>query len=88
MIKYKLKRLEEIYAYDYPVCEIKDCIEKSDRLAMTETRFVDFCSKNITKNIYWETMREILLSVLTGLDAVLHLLHSNCQFQPRQFFQA
>ena len=46
MIKYKLKQAEEVFAYDYPVCEIKDCIEKSDRLAMTETRFVDFCKKH------------------------------------------
>lgn len=46
MIKFKLKRVEELYSYDYPVCEVKDCIEKSERLAMTETRFVDFCKKH------------------------------------------
>jgi len=43
MIRYKLKRYEEVLAYDYSVCEVKDCENKSDRLAMTETRFVDFC---------------------------------------------
>jgi hypothetical protein len=54
MIKYKLKRAEEVYAYDYPVCEIKDCTEKSDRLAMTETRFVDFCKKHHEEYILGE----------------------------------
>jgi len=46
MIKYKLKRIDEIFAYDYPVCEIKDCTSESERLAMTETRFDDFCKKH------------------------------------------
>lgn len=46
MIKYKLKRMDEIFSYEYPVCEIKDCPEKSEQLAMTETRFVDFCKQH------------------------------------------
>ena len=54
MIKYKLKRYQEILDYDYPVCEIKDCEEESEKLAMTETRFVDFCKKHHEKYILGE----------------------------------
>lgn len=43
MMRYRLKVLNEILLYDYPVCEIKECTNKSEKLAMTETRFVDFC---------------------------------------------
>jgi len=46
MIKYKLKRIEEVLEFEYAVCEIKECEEKSEKLAMTETRFVDFCDKH------------------------------------------
>jgi len=51
MIKhYLLKTFEESLKYDYSVCEIKDCANESFKIAMTETRFVDFCSKHY--NIY------------------------------------
>jgi hypothetical protein len=42
----KLKSFEESIRYDYPVCEIEKCIEEAKILAMTETRFVDFCKKH------------------------------------------
>jgi len=54
MIKYRLKTYEEVLEYDYPVCEIRECIDKSDRLAMTETRFVDFCKKHHEEYILGE----------------------------------
>jgi hypothetical protein len=39
----RVKSFSESLEYDYSVCEIIDCKQKSWRLAMTETRFVDFC---------------------------------------------
>lgn len=54
MMKYKLKRYQEVLQYDYPVCEIKDCQEESEKLAMTETRLVDFCKKHHEKYILGE----------------------------------
>jgi hypothetical protein len=46
MIIPKLKSFEESIRYDYPVCEIEECIEEAKILAMTETKYVDFCEKH------------------------------------------
>lgn len=46
----RVKSFSESLKYDYAVCEIKDCNNKSEKLAMTETRFVDFCMEHY--NIY------------------------------------
>lgn len=54
MIKFKLKTMDESWSYDYPVCEIKECIEESNKLAMTETRFVDFCKKHYEQYLMGE----------------------------------
>lgn len=54
MIKFKLKKAEEVFVYDYPVCEIIDCTEESEKLAMTETRMVDFCKKHHEEYILGE----------------------------------
>jgi len=43
MIIPKLKNFEESLKYNYAVCEVVLCNKESYRLAMTETRFVDFC---------------------------------------------
>jgi hypothetical protein len=54
MIKFKLKTADQVWEYDYPVCEIIDCKEKSERLSMTETRFVDFCNKHYEQYLMGE----------------------------------
>jgi hypothetical protein len=46
MIIPKLKSFDESIRYDYAVCEIKDCLDEAKVLAMTDTRFVDFCKKH------------------------------------------
>ena len=43
MIIPRLKSFYESVRYDYAVCEIKDCTMEAKILAMTETRYVDFC---------------------------------------------
>lgn len=47
----KLKRFEESIRYDYAVCELEDCIDEATILAMTETRYVDFCKKHYREYI-------------------------------------
>jgi len=42
----KIKKIEDIVRYDYPVCEIEECIEEAKILSMTETKYVDFCEKH------------------------------------------
>lgn len=54
MIRFKLKSFEESLLYDYAVCEIKECLAKSEKLSMTETRFVDFCMKHYQQYIMGE----------------------------------
>lgn len=54
MIKFKLKTMDESLSYDYSVCEIKECIEEGYKLAMTETRYVDFCKKHYEKYLMGE----------------------------------
>jgi hypothetical protein len=46
MIIPKLKNFEQTIAYDYAVCEIEQCIDEAKVLAMTDTRFVDFCKNH------------------------------------------
>lgn len=46
MIIPKVKSFSDSLEYDYAVCEIDKCINKSEKLAMTETRFVDFCMEH------------------------------------------
>lgn len=46
----KVKKFEESLQFDYPVCEIVNCIKEASNLAMTETKFVDFCEYHY--NIY------------------------------------
>jgi hypothetical protein len=48
---YKLKRFEDSIRYDYAVCELEDCVEEAKILAMTETRYVDFCENHYRKYI-------------------------------------
>jgi len=43
MIMPKLKSFEQSIKYDYAVCEIESCTREAKILAMTETRYVDFC---------------------------------------------
>ena len=42
----KIKKIEDSIRYDYAVCEIEECIEEAKILAMTETRYVDFCEEH------------------------------------------
>jgi hypothetical protein len=42
----KIKKFEDSIRYDYAVCEIQECIEEAKILAMTETRYIDFCEKH------------------------------------------
>jgi hypothetical protein len=46
MIIPKLKNFEQTIEYDYAVCEIEKCIDEAKVLAMTDTRYVDFCKKH------------------------------------------
>jgi hypothetical protein len=46
----RVKSFEASLQYDYAVCEVLLCEQESKRLAMTETRFVDFCDDHY--NIY------------------------------------
>ena len=59
MKKIKLKKIEESIRYDYAVCEIEGCIKEYDRLAMTETRFVDFCEEHYKEYILEEYDKKI-----------------------------
>ncbi len=54
MIIPRVKNFNEIIEFDYPVCEIGNCINESERLAMTETRMIDFCMKHYKKYILGE----------------------------------
>lgn len=54
MQKIRVKSFEESLKFDYPVCEIVECERQSDKLAMTETRFVDFCDYHYRKYILGE----------------------------------
>ncbi len=54
MIIPKLKSFDESVRYDYAVCEILDCIMEAKILAMTETRYVDFCETHHKKYIVGE----------------------------------
>jgi len=45
-----VKSFEESLQYDYAVCEVVLCEKESEKLAMTETRFVDFCKNHY--NVY------------------------------------
>lgn len=54
MMPYRLKTYKEVLNFDYSVCEIDQCIEKSEKLAMTETRYVDFCMKHYKEYILGE----------------------------------
>jgi hypothetical protein len=47
----KLKRFEDSIRYDYAVCELEDCVEEAKILAMTETRYVDFCENHYREYI-------------------------------------
>lgn len=51
MIIPTLKTFDESIRYDYAVCEIAECDKEAYRLAMTETRFVDFCESHYRKYI-------------------------------------
>jgi hypothetical protein len=42
-MRIKIKEFEESIKYDYAVCDIEGCSEEAKILAMTETRYVDFC---------------------------------------------
>ena len=46
MIIPRVKNFSEIIQFDYSVCEIDNCIIESERLAMTETRMIDFCMEH------------------------------------------
>ena len=39
----KIKKVEDVVMYDYAVCDLQDCVAEAKILAMTETRYVDFC---------------------------------------------
>lgn len=54
MIIPKVKSFSESLEYDYAVCEIKECVNKSEKLAMSETRFIDFCMEHYKKYILGE----------------------------------
>ncbi len=43
---FKIKTYQEVLKFDYPVCEVDMCTDESKKLAMTETRYVDFCMKH------------------------------------------
>jgi hypothetical protein len=47
----KIKKFEDSIRYDYAVCEIEECIEEAKILAMTETRYVDFCKNHYREYI-------------------------------------
>jgi hypothetical protein len=51
MMHPKLKRFEDSIRYDYAVCELEDCVDEAKILAMTETRYVDFCEKHYREYI-------------------------------------
>lgn len=55
----KLKKFEESIKYDYAVCEIELCTNESDKLSMTETRFVDFCKKHYEEYVIGEYDKKI-----------------------------
>jgi hypothetical protein len=50
----KLKRFEDSIRYDYPVCELEDCVDEATILSMTETRYVDFCKTHYREYIVGE----------------------------------
>lgn len=50
----RVKSFKESLDYDYAVCEITGCANKAYRLAMTETRFVDFCEDHYRIHILGE----------------------------------
>lgn len=54
MIIPRVKNFSESLEYDYAVCEIGNCINESYKLAMTETRFVDFCKEHYKEYILGE----------------------------------
>ena len=51
MIIPKLKSFAESIRYDYPVCEINECLDEATMLSMTETRYVDFCKNHYREYI-------------------------------------
>ena len=51
---FRVKTYMEVLEFDYAVCEVDKCIEKSEKLAMTETRYVDFCMKHYQQHILGE----------------------------------
>jgi hypothetical protein len=51
MMHPKLKRFEDSIRYDYAVCELEECVDEAKILAMTETRYVDFCEKHYREYI-------------------------------------
>ena len=51
MIMPKLKSFEESIRYDYPVCEVLECIDDATVLSMTETKYVDFCKNHYREYI-------------------------------------
>ncbi len=54
MIKIRVKSFSESLEYDYAVCEIADCANEYYRLAMTETRFIEFCKEHYEMYILGE----------------------------------
>lgn len=51
---FRVKTYLEVLEFDYAVCEVDQCTEKSEKLAMTETRYVDFCIKHYQQYILGE----------------------------------
>lgn len=54
ILRMKTKNFEEISKFQYSVCEIAECEKESYRLAMTETKFVDFCENHYEEYILGE----------------------------------
>jgi len=54
MIIPKLKSFEQSIRYDYAVCEIEECVNEATVLAMTDTRYVDFCKSHHREYIWGE----------------------------------
>ena len=54
MRQIRVKSFSDSLKYDYAVCEILGCVEKAYKLAMTETRYVDFCELHYKEYILGE----------------------------------
>jgi hypothetical protein len=42
----RFKKFEDSLKYSYVVCEIQDCENEASTLAITETRYVEFCKEH------------------------------------------